>query len=348
MFFRDAPSSFYIKKVLSKKKDCPFFFKHIDDKMNTYRKYSKWRVELDKRTILKEISKLKEKKNAVIVAHYYQEDEVQEIADITGDSFALSQYCAQSIYDTIVFCGVRFMAESANILSPEKKVLLPVLSAGCPMAEMVNVEDLKREKAKHVDLTVVCYVNSTADVKAESDICCTSSNALKIVQSAKTKNILFIPDKNLGSYIKSKVPEKNVILWDGYCITHERAKEETIIASKKRYPDALALLHPECNQSLLKHADFIGSTKQIIEYAKKSDNESFIIGTEQGVMYQLKKDNPNKAFHLLSPDFICFNMKKTKLNDVYLALRNDQFEIRVEEEIREKAKVSLQRMLDTN
>ena len=195
--------------------------------MKTYCNCEKWRVELDKRTIIEEIAKLKKEKNAVIVAHYYQEDEIQEIADITGDSFALSQYCANSKYDTIVFCGVRFMAESANILSPEKKVLLPVLSAGCPMAEMVNVEDLKREKAKYEDLTVVCYVNSNADVKAESDICCTSSNALKVVQTSKTKNILFVPDKNLGSYIKEKVPEKNVILWDGYCITHER-KQHTI------------------------------------------------------------------------------------------------------------------------
>ena len=301
---------------------------------------------MDKQFMIHEIEKMKQQKNAVIVAHYYQLDEVQEIADITGDSFALSRYCASSEYETIVFCGVRFMAESAYILSPQKKVLLPVLSAGCPMAEMATVEDLRREKAKYDDLTVVCYVNSTAEVKAESDICCTSSNAIKVVKAAKTKNVLFIPDKNLGAYIKERVPEKNVILWDGYCITHERAREDSIIKARERYPEAQALMHPECNPKLLAYADFIGSTKQIIDYAKKSDKRSFIIGTEKGIMYQLKKDNPDKEFYLLSPDFVCFNMKKTKLSDVYSSLLNEQYEIRVEEDIRKKAETALARMLE--
>lgn len=300
---------------------------------------------MDKDQMREEIRKLKKEKNAVIVAHYYQIPEVQEIADVTGDSFALSQFCARSDYDTIVFCGVRFMAESANILSPEKQVLLPVLSAGCPMAEMITKDQLVEEKAKHEDLTVVCYVNSTADVKAESDICCTSSNALKVVESAPTKNVLFIPDKNLGCYIKEKVKDKNVILWKGFCITHERAREDAVLRIKDEHPDAPVLMHPECNPAILKYADFIGSTKQIIDYAKEHADASYIIGTEEGVMYQLKKDSPEKEFYLLSEDFVCFNMKKTKLSDVYDALRYDQYEIVVEEETREKAKKALERML---
>jgi quinolinate synthase len=301
---------------------------------------------MDSVSMINEISRMKKEKNAVIVAHYYQADEVQEIADITGDSFALSRYCADSVFDIIVFCGVRFMAESAYILSPEKKVLLPVLSAGCPMADMIDADELRREKAKYDDLTVVCYVNSTAEVKAESDICCTSSNAVKVVRSAKTKNVLFVPDRNLGSYVKDQVKEKNVILWNGYCITHERADEDTIIEAKAKYPAAIALLHPECNPGLLGHADFIGSTKQIIDYARNSDNKEFIIGTEQGILYQLKKDSPDKKFYLLSQDFICFNMKKTRLADVYGSLKYERYVIKVDEDIRRKAEKSLQRMLE--
>lgn len=300
---------------------------------------------MDKQTLINNIEKMKKEQNAVIVAHSYQVDDVQEIADVVGDSFALSQYCASNTADTIVFCGVHFMAESAKILSPEKTVLLPEINAGCPMADMVTADTLKEVKKKYPEAAVVCYINSSAEVKAECDICCTSSNALSVINSIDKKDILFVPDKNLGSYVAKMVPEKNIIFWEGYCITHHKIKIKEVLASKELHPDALLLVHPECQPEIQELADFVGSTKQIIDFAKNSEQDKFIIGTEMGVLYQLKKDSPHKTFYMMSTGLICPNMKKTSLQSVHDALAFKRYEINLDEDIRERASHCLNRML---
>jgi quinolinate synthase len=302
-------------------------------------------INMNKDEMIKEIIELKKKRNAVIVAHNYQVDEVQEVADIIGDSLALSKYCAGIDKDVIVFCGVHFMAESAKILSPEKTVLLPEIDAGCPMADMVTKEALIEEKKKYPDATVVCYINSSAEVKSECDICCTSSSAVDIVRAVKTKDILFVPDQNLGSFVAKMVPEKNVILWKGFCVTHHRVKSEELAKVRELYPNAEVLVHPECQPGIVEAADFAGSTKQIIDYATKSPKKEFIIGTEMGVLYKLKKDNPDKSFYLLSKGLICPNMKKTSLSSVYNALKEMKYVIELDEDIRLKAKKALDNML---
>ncbi|QIB28247.1 quinolinate synthase NadA [Caloranaerobacter azorensis] len=301
---------------------------------------------MDKQKIIDEIIKLKREKDAIILAHNYQIPEVQEIADVVGDSLALSRAASNVDNKMIVFCGVHFMAESAKILSPDKKVLLPAKDAGCPMADMVTAEKLREYKEKNPDTYIVCYVNSSAAVKAECDICCTSSNALKVVSSVDAEKILFVPDRNLGNYVKNKVKDKQIDLWPGFCITHHRVKESEVIKAKEAHPDALVLVHPECNENVVKMADFVGSTSQIIEFATKSSSKKFIIGTEMGILHQLRKLNPDKKFYLLSPGLICANMKKTGLNDVLNALKYERFEITVPEDIRAKALTSLQRMMD--
>lgn len=301
---------------------------------------------MKKEDIVKEILELKKKRNAVIVAHNYQVDEVQEVADVIGDSLALSRYCADVKEDVIVFCGVHFMAESAKILSPDKTVLLPEIDAGCPMADMVTREALIEEKKKYPNATVVCYINSSAEVKSECDICCTSSNAVDIVRNVKGKDILFVPDQNLGSYVAEMVPEKNIILWKGYCITHHRVKIDDLKRAKELQPNAEVLVHPECQPDIVAAADFVGSTKQIIDYATKSSNKEFIIGTEMGVLFKLKRDNPDKNFYLLSQGLVCPNMKKTSLLSVYNALKEMKYEINLDETIRLKAKKALDNMLD--
>lgn len=293
-----------------------------------------------------EIIRLKKERNAIILAHNYQVPEVQDIADVVGDSYALSQHAAKTNNDVIVFCGVHFMAESAKILSPDKTVLLPVKDAGCPMADMVTAPRLREMKAKYPDAAVVCYVNSSAEVKAESDICCTSSNALKVVQSLPHKQIIFVPDENLGSYIASKIRDKDVILWKGFCITHKRVKVEEVQKVRQLHPNAKILVHPECQPEVQKLADFIGSTSEIIRYAGEIPERDIIIGTEEGVLHTLRRKNPNKNFYLLSTGLICTNMKKTRLEDVHNALLNKQHEIHVDENIRLKALKSLEKMLE--
>ncbi|WZL73220.1 quinolinate synthase NadA [Clostridiaceae bacterium 35-E11] len=300
---------------------------------------------MDEKTMIQEIMRLKKEKNAIILAHNYQIPEVQEIADIVGDSLKLSQEAKQTDADMIVFCGVHFMAESAKILSPHKKVLLPVIDAGCPMADMVNPAQLKMFKQEYPNIPIVCYVNSSAAVKAESDICCTSSNAVKVVKSIKADEILFVPDQNLGDYIAKQVPEKSIILWEGFCITHHRVEPADVDVAKNQHPEALVLVHPETRPSIVEKADFVGSTAEIIRYAKESNQKSFIIGTEMGVLHKLRKENPDKKFYLISPALTCFNMKKTALGDVYNALLHEKHEIVVEEEIREKALGALEKML---
>ena len=292
------------------------------------------------------ITHLKTRRNAVIVAHNYQIDEVQEIADEIGDSFALSRYCADTKAEVIVFCGVHFMAESAKILSKDKTVLIPAADAGCPMADMVTVERLKDLKQQHPDAAVVCYVNSTAAVKAESDICCTSSNAVQVVTSLSQKKIIFIPDKNLAHYVSLKVPEKEFIFWNGFCVTHHRITLEDVQKARHLHPDAVLLVHPECRPEVVAAADVIGSTKQIIDFASQSKADKFIIGTEMGVIFRLKRENPGKTFYLLSQGLICPNMKKTTLESVFESLDKMQYKIELDEGIRQKAYRALNRMLE--
>ncbi len=303
------------------------------------------RTEMNKTDMLRRINELREERDAVIVSHYYQNDEVQEIADMVGDSFALAKYCAASEKSVIVFCGVHFMAESAHILSPEKTVLLPVLDAGCPMADMATAEGLTRLKAEHPNAAVVSYINTSAEVKAESDIIVTSSNAVKVVRSLKESEIIFVPDMNLGSYVAKQVPEKNIILWQGFCITHHRMAADDVDRARENVPGALVLVHPECKPEVAEKADFVGSTKGIIEYATQSPAKEFIIGTEMGVLYELKKRNPDKKFYMLSTGLLCRNMKKTTLKDVYDALNEMKYPITVGKDIRKRARKSLDRML---
>jgi quinolinate synthase len=300
---------------------------------------------MDKNELKQKIQELKKERNAVIVAHNYQHDDVQEIADVVGDSFALSKYCATTDAEVVVFCGVHFMAESAKILSPEKTVLLPEIDAGCPMADMVTAEALREEKKKYPDAAVVCYINSSAEVKAECDVCCTSSNAVNVIKSIKEKDILFVPDQNLGHYISTLVPEKNIIFWKGFCITHHKIKTDEVEKMKKLHPDALLLIHPECRPELVEMADFVGSTKQIIDFANTSENSKFIIGTEMGVLYKLKKENPDKTFYLMSQGLLCPNMKKTSLESVYNSLNEMKYQIELDEDVRVRASKSLERML---
>lgn len=300
---------------------------------------------MDKSELKEKILELKKRRNAVIVAHNYQNDDVQEIADVVGDSFALSKYCATTDAEVVVFCGVHFMAESAKILSPEKTVLLPEIDAGCPMADMVTAEALREEKKKYPGAAVVCYINSSAEVKAECDICCTSSNALNVIRSIEQKDIIFVPDQNLGNYVAQSVPEKNIIFWKGFCITHHKIKTDEVEKMKQMHPDALLLIHPECKPKLVAMADFVGSTKQIIDFAASSEHKKFIIGTEMGVLYKLKKENPDKTFYLMSQGLVCPNMKKTSLQSVYNALNEMKYQIELDEEIRVKAERALERML---
>lgn len=302
--------------------------------------------ENDINAVKEKIIELKEQRDAVIVAHNYQIDDIQEIADLVGDSYALSKFCAQNKHKVIVFCGVHFMAESAKILSPDKTVLLPEIDAGCPMADMVTGEALREFKAKYPGAKVVCYINSSAEVKAESDVCCTSSNALNIVRSIPEKDIIFVPDKNLGAYVAKQIPEKNIILWQGFCPTHHRISPEEVLKVKELHPDALLLVHPECRPEVVELADFAGSTKQIIDFANNSSANKMIIGTEVGVLHKLRKDNPDKTFYLLSQGLTCPNMKKTTLESVYISLRDMKYQIELDEEIRLKAKTCLDRMLE--
>lgn len=300
---------------------------------------------MDNSSLINKILELKEKRNAVIVAHNYQIDEIQEIADVVGDSLALSKFCVDNPAKTIVFCGVHFMAESAKLLSPEKTVLLPEIDAGCPMADMVNIDLLREARKKYPHALVVCYINTSAEIKAHCDICCTSSNAIQVISSQEEKDILFVPDKNLGRFIQENIPEKNIILWDGFCVTHNRIKISEVEKIIKIHEDAHLLVHPECQIDILKKAHFIGSTKQIIDYAAKSPHTKFIIGTEMGILYKLKKDNPQKTFYILSQGLICPNMKKTSLKSVYKTLNEMKYEINIDESIRVKAKRTLDRML---
>ena len=260
------------------------------------------------------IRELKKQKNAIILAHYYAPAEVQKIADYVGDSFYLAKVAKNSTADVIVFCGVAFMGESAKILNPNKKVLMPDVSADCPMAHMVAEGRIKELREKYDDLAVVCYINSTAELKCQSDVCVTSSNAVKIVKALPNKNIFFIPDKNLGRYVAEQVPEKNVILNHGYCPIHVKVSLEEVLQEKKLHPKALVLSHPECEENILNISDYIGSTAEIIDFAKQSEKDEFIICTEDGVEFELIKTNPNKKFYFTKTRPCCVDMKLNTLD----------------------------------
>ncbi|MBQ3084808.1 MAG: quinolinate synthase NadA [Clostridia bacterium] len=293
-----------------------------------------------------QIEQLKRAKNAVILAHYYAPAEIQEIADYTGDSFYLAKVAKQTDAAIIVFCGVRFMGESAKILNPDKKVLMPSLTADCPMAHMVADGIIEELRAKHEDLAVVCYINSTAELKCKSDVCVTSSNAVKIVRELPNKNVFFIPDRNLGRFVAEQVPEKNVLLNDGCCPIHAKITAHQVIAVREKYPAAAVLTHPECDASVIALSDFIGSTADIIAYAAKSDADEFIICTEDGVDHKLIADNPRKRFYYPDPHPCCADMKLNTLAAVLSVLEKEDNEITVDEEVRRRALLPLNRMLE--
>ncbi len=295
--------------------------------------------------LVKKIDLLKKEMDAVILAHNYQVSEVQLIADYLGDSLELSKIAAKVKNPVIVFAGVKFMAETAKILSPEKTVLLPRLDAGCPMADMVTIEDLQILKKENPNAKVVTYVNSTAEIKAESDICCTSANAVNVVKNIDAKQVIFIPDKNLGAYVQSLVPEKEIILFEGYCYVHNRITKDEVLLTKEKYPDAKIIVHPEAPMEVVKTADEVLSTSGMLRFAKESKANQFIVATEQGLLERMKRENPNKDFYPAFRPKICSNMKRTSLIDVYNALNEKKYEIEIGHEISKKAVLALNKMI---
>lgn len=292
------------------------------------------------------IESLKKEKNAVILAHYYVPGEVQEIADYIGDSFYLSKIAKEASQEMIVFCGVSFMGESAKILSPGKLVLMPDITAGCPMAEMAQADKIEEVRSKYNDVAVVCYINSTGELKKHSDVCVTSSNAVKIVKALPNKNIYFIPDGNLGRYVASQVKDKHFIFNDGFCHVHAKAGKDDVKAAKEAHPGALVLVHPECCMEVLEEADYIGSTSGIIDFAAKSSAREFIIGTEPGVMYKLTQENKDKKFYPLMPGQVCPDMKKITLEKVLKCMEDGSGAVEVKEDLRNSAITALSRMLE--
>ncbi len=294
--------------------------------------------------LIEDIQRLKKEKNAIILAHYYQRPEIQDIADVIGDSYYLSQVARDCEQQLIVFCGVKFMAESAKILSPEKTVLLPALDAGCPMADMADEEGVSKWIKEHPNAAVVAYINSSTEVKALVDVCVTSSSAEKIINNIESEKILFLPDKNLGSYLAEQFPNKKFILWDGFCITHEKVRPESVAAIKNKFPNIKVLAHPECEKEVRDLADYVGSTSGILNYATDHDDTDYLVVTEEGILHQMKKKNPDKNFYVPGATMTCINMKKTTLQDVYESLAFNKYEITVEEGLRVKALRSLKKM----
>lgn len=293
-----------------------------------------------------QIEKLKQEKNAVILAHYYAPDEAQAVADYVGDSFYLAKVAKESTADILVFCGVSFMGESAKILNPDKKVLMPDLSADCPMAHMVAPGKIEAMRAQYPDLAVVCYINSTADLKCQSDVCVTSSNAIKIVKALPNKNIFFIPDQNLGRFVAEQVPEKNIILNDGYCPIHAAISPQQVQAEKAAHPDALVMSHPECDSAILALSDYIGSTAEMITFAKSSDATEFIVCTEEGVNCKLMTDSPDKHFYFPGKRPCCADMKLNTLENIYKVLSTETNCVEISPEVRQRAMMPLDKMLE--
>lgn len=307
---------------------------------------------MDKEKLIENIHQLRKEKNAIILAHYYQEPEIQDIADFVGDSLALAQWATKTTADIIVLCGVHFMGETAKILSPEKRVFIPDMAAGCSLADSCPADEFEKFTKAHPDHTVISYVNTTAAVKALTDIVVTSTNAKQIVESLpKDEKIIFGPDKNLGDYI-NKLTGRKMLLWEGACHVHEQFSMEKILELKKQYPNALLLAHPECPKYLLEIADHVGSTSSILNFASSSDKKQFIVATEAGILHQMQKDNPDKEFIPAPPEDStcacneCFYMRMNTLEKLYLCLKNEKPEIFVDEEIRLKAVKPIERMLE--
>ena len=300
---------------------------------------------MEEKDLIERIKKLKEKKNAVILAHVYQRPEIYKVADFIGDSYGLSKKATETDADIIVFCGVDFMAESAYILNPDKTVLIPTRLANCPMAAMVDVDGLRESKKKHPKAAVVSYVNTTADVKAESDVCCTSANAVKVVNSLEEDTVIFVPDSNLANYVMRHT-DKKIIPWNGWCYVHKKFSPEGLKRAKALHVDAKVLVHPECIPEVVDLADEVFSTTGMINYVKQSPDKSFIIATEVGVVERLRQMFPDKTFYQAPPGGVCLQMKKTTLPLVLEALEKEQFKVTVPEDIRVRAKKALDRMLD--
>ena len=297
-------------------------------------------------SIIEKIFELKKKHNAVILAHNYQRGEIQDVADFVGDSLGLSQQAARTDADLIVFCGVHFMAETAALLSPDKTVIMPDEHAGCPMASMITARELREKKKLYPNAKVVCYVNTTAAVKAESDVCCTSSNAVKIVSSIpEDEDIIFVPDKSLGAYVSSCL-DREMMYWEGYCPTHHRILADQIVKMKSEHPDAEVVVHPECTPDVIALADHVASTTGILNYAKSSNSKEFVIGTEIGILHRMKKENPDKIFMPVTPLSDCPNMKLNTLEKLLWSLEDIQFVVTVPEEIAVEARKAIQKMLD--
>lgn len=299
----------------------------------------------ENKTIVQKIQELKKDKNAIVLAHCYQNIEIDEVADFVGDSLFLSREAAKTNADIIIFAGVYFMAETAKILSPDKKVLIPKKDAGCLMADMINLEKIKEFKQQNPDIPVVCYVNSTAEVKSECDVCCTSANATNIVKSLGTDKVLFVPDKNLGSYVESQLDGIDVICYDGFCPIHHYLTADDVKKQKQLNPNAKVLVHPECIKEVANLSDYIGSTAGIMKYVKNSDDNEFIIVTEIGVVERLERDYPNKKFIHISPKAVCDNMKKITLEDIYDSLVNETYEVKVDNSLIESAYKPIEKMI---
>ncbi|MBA4534288.1 quinolinate synthase NadA [Brevibacillus halotolerans] len=288
---------------------------------------------------------LKKERNAIILAHFYQRPEIQEVADFIGDSFGLAQKAKETEADVILFCGVHFMGESAKILNPNKTVIIPDERAGCPMADMVNVEGLRKVKAQHPNAKVVAYINTSADVKAETHICCTSSNAQRVIESVDSDEVIWVPDKNLGHYV-SQFTNKKMIIWEGYCNTHDQLSVQDIMLMKAEHPEALVVVHPECRPEIVALADYVGSTTGILKFCKESNQKEFIIGTEDGTRYMLEKESPTKQFYFASKYLVCPNMKVNTLKKCVEALETLKPQIYVPEHVANAARASLERMLE--
>ncbi len=302
---------------------------------------------MEKERIIERIMELKEKRKAIILAHNYQPPEIQDIADLRGDSLELSLRASQTDAEVIVFCGVFFMAETAKIVSPQKKVLIPVAGACCDMANMLPPEEVVKLREKYPGVPVVTYVNSTAEVKALSDVCCTSANAVKIVGTFSDKRILMLPDMNLARYVQRFYPDKEILYFEGFCPFHHMLTPEEVLSAKKAHPKAVFIAHPECQPEVIDLADYVASTSGMLRLAKELPYEEFIIGTEIGLLYPLSKENPQKKFYHPAPEkMLCPSMKKTRLEDVLNALERDEFEVILDEEIRKKAYQAVKRMLE--
>ncbi len=303
-------------------------------------------MKVNDSTLINEIKKLKKEKSAILLAHNYQIPQIQDIADFLGDSLELAKKSMGLKEEKIVFCGVQFMAETAKILSPDKTVLLPVREAGCPLADMVTESELIELKSKNPEAWVVSYVNTPAAIKALSDVCCTSANAVLVVKNIPSKKIIFTPDKNLAWWVQKNVPEKEIIFWKGFCLVHEYFCADDVKRVREIYSDAEIIVHPECRSEVIKSADYVVSTSGMLKRAKESKAKIIVVGTEEGMIYRLKKENPDKTFYSLGSARTCVNMKKTTLIDVVSSLKNNSYKIELEKNIMDKARKALQRMVE--